>query len=53
MNRYARAAIVVLFGVLIVETGNRVGGTWGGLITVSGGVVLLYALVELFRRKWR
>jgi hypothetical protein len=51
MNRYARAAIAVLVGALIVEIGNAVGGTPGGLITLLGGVVMLCAIVEVFRKR--
>jgi hypothetical protein len=53
MNRYTRTAIAVLIGVFMVEAGNRIGGTWGGLAIAAGGIILLYALVVLFRRRWR
>jgi hypothetical protein len=52
MNRYVRAAIAVLVGALIVQLGNTVAGTWGGLITLLGGAVMLYAIVELFRKRF-
>jgi hypothetical protein len=51
MNRYGRVAIAVLLGALIVEIGNSVDGTSGGLLTMFGGVVMLYAIVELFRKR--
>jgi hypothetical protein len=51
MNRYVRVAIAVLLGALIIEIGNSVDGTSGGLITMLGGVVMLYAIVELFRKR--
>lgn len=52
MNRYVRAAIAVLVGALIVQIGKSVDGTWSGLITLLGGVVMLYALVEVFRKRF-
>jgi hypothetical protein len=52
MNRFVRAAIAVLIGALIVHIGKSVGETWGGLITLLGGVVMLYSLVEVFRKRY-
>jgi hypothetical protein len=52
MNRYSRAAAALVLGVLIVEIGNLTGGTWGGLVIVIGGFAMLYAIVELFRRRF-
>jgi hypothetical protein len=52
MNRYVRAAIAVLVGALIVQIGKSVDETWGGLITLLGGVVMLYAVVEVFRKRF-
>lgn len=51
MNRYIRVAVAVLLGAFIVEIGNSVGETSGGLITMLGGIVMLYAIVELFRKR--
>lgn len=51
MNRYVRAATAVLVGALIVELGHTVGGTSGGLITLLGGIAMLYAIVEVFRKR--
>jgi hypothetical protein len=51
MNRYVRAAIAVLVGALIVQLGNAVAGISGGLITLLGGVAMLYAIVEVFRKR--
>jgi hypothetical protein len=52
MSRYVRAAIAVLVGALIVQIGKSVDATSGGLITLLGGVVMLYALVEVFRKRF-
>jgi len=52
MNRFLRTGLVVLLGVLIIEFGNVAGGTSGGLIVMLGGAVMLYALVELLRRRF-
>jgi hypothetical protein len=52
MNRYVRAAIAVLVGALIVQIGKSVGETSGGLITLLGGAVMLYAIVEVFRKRF-
>jgi hypothetical protein len=52
MNRFLRAGLVALLGALIIEFGNVVGGTSGGLIVMLGGAVMLYALVELLRRRF-
>jgi hypothetical protein len=52
MNRFLRAGLVVLLGALIIEFGSVVGGTSGGLIVMLGGAVMLYALVELLRRRF-
>jgi hypothetical protein len=52
MNRYVRAAVAVLVGALIIQIGNSVDEAWRGLITLLGGVVMLYALVEVFRRRF-
>jgi hypothetical protein len=52
MNRFLRAGLVVLLGALIIEFGNLAGGISGGLIVMLGGAVMLYALVELLRRRF-
>jgi hypothetical protein len=52
MNRYLRAAAILLLGVLIIEVSHRVGGTSGGLLTALGGVVMLYSIVELLRKRF-
>ena len=52
MNRYARAVAALVLGILFIEIGNLTGGTSGGLIVMVGGFALLYAIVELFRRRF-
>ena len=52
MNRYTRAATALVLGIVLVQIGNAVGATAGGLIIALGGVAMLYALFELFRRRF-
>jgi hypothetical protein len=52
MNRYARAVAALVLGIMFIEIGNLTGGTSGGLIVMVGGFALLYAIVELFRRRY-
>jgi hypothetical protein len=50
-NKWVRFVVTLLLGVFVVNVGNMIGGTVGNVITIFGGIAIIYAIVEVFRKK--
>jgi hypothetical protein len=50
-NKWVRFVVTLLLGAFIVNVGNLIGGALGNVITIFGGVAIIYAIVEVFKKK--
>jgi hypothetical protein len=50
-NKWVRVVVTLLLGGLVVNVGNMIGGDLGNVITIFGGIAVIYAIVEVFRKK--
>jgi hypothetical protein len=50
-NKWVRLVVTLLLGSFIVNVGNMIGGDFGNIIAIFGGIAVIYAIVEVFRRK--
>jgi hypothetical protein len=50
-NKWMRFSVTLLLGAFIVNVGNMIGGALGNVITIFGGIAIIYAIVEVFRKK--
>jgi hypothetical protein len=50
-NKWVRFIVTLLLGAFIVNVGNMIAGVFGNVITIFGGVAIIYAIVEVFRKK--
>jgi hypothetical protein len=50
-NKAVRVVIEVLLGLVLVSVGNSIGGVVGNLITIFGGIAVVYAIVEASKKQ--
>ena len=42
--------VTILLGALVVNMGNMIGGVVSNVITIVGGIAVIYAIVEVFKK---
>jgi hypothetical protein len=52
-NKWARFVVTLLLGSSLVNVKNMIGRDSGNDIAMFGGLAIIYALVEIFRRSQR
>jgi hypothetical protein len=50
-NKWVRFVVTLLLGGFVVNVGNMIGGDLGNVITIFGSIAIIYAIVEVFRKK--
>jgi hypothetical protein len=50
-NKWVRFVVTLLLGIFVVNVGNMIGGALGNVITIFGGIAIICAVVEVFRKK--
>jgi hypothetical protein len=50
-NKWVRFVVTLLLGGFVINVGNMSGGDFRNIITIFGGVAVIYAIVEVFRKK--
>jgi hypothetical protein len=50
-NKLVRFVVTLLLGGFVVNVGNMIGGDLGNVITIFGSIAIIYAMVEVFRKK--
>jgi hypothetical protein len=50
-NKWVRFVVTPLLGGFVVNVGNMIAGDLGNVITIFGSIAIIYAVVEVFRKK--
>jgi hypothetical protein len=50
-TKWVRFVVTLLLGCVVINVGNMIGGPLGNVITIFGGIAIIYAIVEVFRKK--
>ena len=50
-NKWVRVVFDVLLGGVLISMGNSIGGYLGDIITIFGGVAIVYAIFEAFKEQ--
>jgi hypothetical protein len=50
-NKWVRMIVTILLGAFVANIGNMIGGVIGNIITIFGGVAIIYGVVEAFKKQ--
>lgn len=50
-NKWVRLVVTVLLGAFVVSVGGTIGGTFGDIVTIIGGVAVVYGIVDAFKKE--
>ena len=49
-NKWVRVAVIIVLGAIVISVGDGIGGVLGNIITILGGVAIIYGIVEAIRK---
>jgi hypothetical protein len=50
-KKWVQVAIIILLGCVIIAAGNAISGSvLGNLLTIFGGIAIVYGIVDVFRK---